>query len=148
MYWQVSPEDQTNVNHSICVPSHSDSNSPIPVTSSVPMASPILTASPPPMATPDSENNDTQYHSMSRKEFSIPTKWKPTISHSIIDKKLNPDVRNEIVRDLVTHMYGYNDKPTTTLVAKAARLLIEQYPFMADCKTSGSSPHVIFGLIF
>ena len=29
---------------------------------------------------------------------------------SIKDEKLTPDTRNEIVRDLVTHMYGYTEK--------------------------------------
>ena len=64
-----------------------------------------------------------------RKEISIPKKWKPSITLAIADKKLNPEVRNEIVRDLVTHMYGQVDKPDPSLAANVANLLVARYPF-------------------
>ena len=32
------------------------------------------------------------------------------------ESKLTPDIRNEIVRDLVTHMYGYMEKPNTNFL--------------------------------
>ena len=51
---------------------------------------------------------------------------------AIRDKRLYPDIRNEIVRDLVTHMYGHVDRPTMGFTNKAASLLVQKYPFMAD----------------
>ena len=131
---------------SVTVTSHSNSDSPIPVASPLPVASPISTALPTSvtlpitMASPVASSSEHVSHSL---EFTVPTKWKPSIMRSILEKKLDPDVRNEIVRDLVTHIYGYIDKPTSSMVAKAARLLVEKYPFMADVKTPGSTPHVI-----
>ena len=76
---------------------------------------------------------------MRRKEISIPKKWKPSITLAIADKKLNPEVRNEIVRDLVTHMYGHVDKPDPSLAANVANLLVARYPFMADSVTGSGS---------
>ena len=32
------------------------------------------------------------------------------------EQKLTPDIRNEIVRDLVTHMYGFAQKPSNHFV--------------------------------
>lgn len=58
---------------------------------------------------------------------------------AISEKKLTPEVRNEIVRDLVTHIYGLVDRPDSILATKAARLLVEKYPFMADSVTSSRS---------
>lgn len=46
--------------------------------------------------------------------FTIPNKWRPSIMTAIEEKKLSPDIRNEIVRDLVTHMYGFMEKPTSS----------------------------------
>ena len=43
----------------------------------------------------------------------------------------------------MTHLYGYVDKPTTYLIGKVAKLLVEKYPFMADVATPRSTPHVI-----
>ena len=51
---------------------------------------------------------------------------------AITRKKLNPEVRNELVRDIVTHIYGTVDKPNPALIAKVARSLVQRYPFMAD----------------
>lgn len=75
-----------------------------------------------------------------RKEFAIPDKWKPSIMVAIAEKKLNPEVRNEIVRDLVTHTYGHVEKPNIALVTKIAKLLVEKYPFMADVCDSVNDP--------
>ena len=61
---------------------------------------------------------------------------------AISEKKLYPEVRNEIVRDLVTHLYAHVDKPTSTMIAKVARLLVEKYKFMADSSTSSGSSDV------
>lgn len=55
-------------------------------------------------------------------------------------KRLNPEVRNEIVRDLVTHMYGTVEKPTAAFVYRVAEMLVDKYPFMAD--SSASNPYV------
>ena len=52
-------------------------------------------------------------------------------------------MQNEIVRDLVTHIYALTDKPTPAFVDDVARLLVNKYPFMADSVTiSGSSASV------
>ena len=42
----------------------------------------------------------------------VPSKWRPSIMNAIEDSKLTPEI---IVRDLVTHMYGFMEKPTTNL---------------------------------
>ncbi len=55
---------------------------------------------------------------------------------AIKSKKLNPEIRNEIVRDLVTHMYGHTEKPGIGFVNKVSRLLVEKYPFMSDSSDS------------
>lgn len=66
---------------------------------------------------------------------------------AIAQKKLCPDIRNEIVRDLVTHIYGQVERPDVTLATKVAKLLVENYPFMADSvTTSGSTTYVIRSL--
>ena len=51
---------------------------------------------------------------------------------AISAKKLNPDIRNEIVRDVVTHMYAYVDKPSTGFINNVAKMLVEKYPFVSD----------------
>lgn len=84
--------------------------------------------------------------STSRNEFTIPRKWKPSIMFAISERKLCPDIRNEIVRDLVTHVYGQVDKPDTVLATKVAKLLVEKYPFMADSVTSSGSQTYVNGL--
>ena len=62
---------------------------------------------------------------------------------AINEKRLNPDVRKEIVRDLVTHIYGHVEKPDIAIGTKIAKLLVEKYPFMADAVTcSGSTTYV------
>lgn len=57
-------------------------------------------------------------------------------------KRLNPIVRNEIVRDLVTHIYGSVENPSPTFITKVGEMLVEKYPFMADSKSSESEPYV------
>ena len=57
--------------------------------------------------------------------------------NSIKDEKLTPEIRNEIVRDLVTHMYGYMEKPTSGFCKFVAQRLTHQYPFMRDSKGTG-----------
>ena len=69
--------------------------------------------------------------------FTIPTKWRPSIMSAIEENKLTPDVRNEVVRDLVTHMYGYMEKPTSSFCKFVAQRLILQYKFMRDSKGTG-----------
>jgi hypothetical protein len=77
--------------------------------------------------------------------FSIPSKWRPSIMSAIDDKKLSPDIRNEIVRDLVTHMYGFMAKPSPSFCQFVAQRLILKYDFMRDSKGTGSvSLHLIF----
>ena len=69
--------------------------------------------------------------------FTIPRKWRPSIMSSIDNKQLTPDIRNEIVRDLVTHMYGYMEKPTSSFCKFVAQRLILLYTFMRDSKGTG-----------
>ncbi len=68
----------------------------------------------------------------SRNEFVIPLRWKPTIMNAIEKQQLNPEVRNEIVRDLVTHVYAHVEKPTMMCIGDVARKLVDKYPFMSD----------------
>ncbi len=60
---------------------------------------------------------------------------------AIEENKLTPDVRNEVVRDLVTHMYGYMEKPTSSFCKYVAQRLILQYKFMRDSKGTGYVSH-------
>ena len=53
------------------------------------------------------------------------------------EQKLTPDIRNEIVRDLVTHMYGFAQKPSNHLCKFVAQSLILKYMFMRDSKGTG-----------
>ena len=52
---------------------------------------------------------------------------------------LEPVIRNEIVRDLVTHMFSYNSNPQKELCTQTAQMLVRKYKFMSDtgCKVSG-----------
>lgn len=56
---------------------------------------------------------------------------------AIDEKKLSPDIRNEIIRDLVTHMYGFMDKPTSGFCKFVAQRLTLKYTFMKDSKGTG-----------
>ena len=80
-----------------------------------------------------------------KKVFSIPHMWKPGIMAAIAEQKLNPDTRNEIVRDLVTYnMYSNVDKPGVAFASKVARMLVEKYPFMADSSKSTPSVSLLY----
>ena len=63
---------------------------------------------------------------------------------AIAQKRLYPPgVRNEIVRDLVTHIYAHVEKPSVAFVTEVAGLLVKTYPFMADSVTiPGASAYV------
>lgn len=61
---------------------------------------------------------------------------------AISSKTLNPEVQNEIVRDIVTHMYANVDKPSPAFISKVAEMLVDEYPFMSD--SSEFSPAVSF----
>ncbi len=52
---------------------------------------------------------------------------------------LVPLVRNEIVRDIVAHMYSYNPNPSKDLCTQVAEMLVKKYKFMRDVgqKVSG-----------
>ncbi len=51
-------------------------------------------------------------------------------------KSLNHEIRNEIVRDIVTHVYAHVDKPTNSIIGGVARQLVTKYPFMSDLGTA------------
>ena len=53
---------------------------------------------------------------------------------AISTKTLTPDIRNEITRDLVTHIFGFVKKPTSQFCKFVAQRLILKYPFMRDEK--------------
>ena len=59
----------------------------------------------------------------------------------ISEERLNsPEVRNEIVRDPVTHIYAHTEKPTAAFAGDVAKLLVKKYQFIADSVSiSGSS---------
>ena len=47
-------------------------------------------------------------------------------------KLLTPEVRNSLVRDLVTTMYAFVPMPKKQLCTQAAKMLVKKYPFMKD----------------
>ena len=59
----------------------------------------------------------------------------------IKEKSLTMQARNEIVRDLCTHMYASlpseREKPTASMCREVATKLVKAYPFMADSASSG-----------
>jgi hypothetical protein len=83
---------------------------------------------------PSAAPSVSQFYSLN---FTIPCKWRPSIMKAIKEEKLTPDIRNEIVRDVVTHMYGYMEKPTTSFCKFVAQRLILQHKFMRDSKGTG-----------
>lgn len=75
--------------------------------------------------------------------------------HCISSKQLTTDSRNEIVRDLVTHMYASfkdeDEKPVSAFCREVARKLVQKYPFMADAQTTkgGGSGYVsMYGFVY
>ena len=63
---------------------------------------------------------------------------------AIEEEKLKPEVRNELVRDLVTHMYGFMEKPTSSFCKYVAQRLILRYKFMRDSKGTGYVSWLLF----
>ncbi len=79
---------------------------------------------------------DTESVSSEDSVMVIPSMWRPSILSCIKEKKLTLEARNEIVRDLCTHMYGHMksevEKPTAMFCREVAQKLVKKYPFMAD----------------
>ena len=74
-----------------------------------------------------------------KKVFEIPDTWRPTIMDCLNEedeterrKMLTWQVRCALVRDLVTTMFAHMPEPDTRFCKRAARMLIEKYPFMKD----------------
>lgn len=53
-------------------------------------------------------------------------------------KRLTPDVRNEIVRDIVSTMYAYMSQPNKEFCTQVAKQLVTKYSFMKDVGTNVS----------
>lgn len=51
-------------------------------------------------------------------------------------RRLTPDVRNAIVRDLVTTMYAVVPKPNKECCTKVVKQLTDKYSFMRDVGTN------------
>ena len=51
---------------------------------------------------------------------------------AIEEEELMCDSRNEIVRDLVVHMYAFANRPSPKFCKEAASKLVVAYPFMKD----------------
>ena len=89
--------------------------------------------------------------SVSIGKFILPTKWRPSVMN-VIDRQnegekrrlLTPDIRNAIVRDLVSSMYAYSSQPRKDFCTTVAKKLVVQYPFMKDVGSSVSG-YVSFG---
>lgn len=47
-------------------------------------------------------------------------------------RALTPPLRNEIVRDLVAHMFSYNNNPDKAFCTRAAKMLVSKYAFLED----------------
>ena len=47
-------------------------------------------------------------------------------------KRLTPDVRNAIVRDLVSTMYAHMSQPNKDFCTRVAIQLVQKYPFTKD----------------
>ena len=47
-------------------------------------------------------------------------------------KQLTPNVRNAIVRDLMTTMYTFMPKPNKEFCTEVAKKLVQKYEFMRD----------------
>ena len=77
------------------------------------------------------------------KKFSLPDTWRPGIMYAIEGegdaeqrKRLTPDIRNAIVRDLVSTMYAHMSQPNKEFCTRVAKLLIQKYSFMKDVGTN------------
>ena len=47
-------------------------------------------------------------------------------------KRLTPELRNEIVRDIVSTMYAHTCRPNKAFCTDVAKQLVRKYPFMKD----------------
>ena len=79
------------------------------------------------------------------KKFKILDTWRPLIMACInaMDdeenrRRLTSDVRNYIVRDLVTTMFSYVPKPSKEFCTLVAKRLVQKYKFMMDTGTNVS----------
>ena len=79
------------------------------------------------------------------RKFTDPDTWRPTVMLAINAddeaekrRRLTPDVRNALVRDLVTTMYTYMPKPNKDFCTKVAKQLTDKYTFMRDAGTNVS----------
>lgn len=101
--------------------------------------------SPQPPTTPSESGDDSMSVVSSAsslalsKKFKIPDTWRPVIMSCINAKdneekrrRLTPEVRNYIVRDLVTTMFSYNLKPSKDFCTHVAKSLVQKYKFMKD----------------
>ena len=78
-------------------------------------------------------------------KFVLPSQWRPSIMH-IMQKSdegerrrlLTPDIRNAVVRDLVSSMYAYTSQPKREFCTTVAKKLVGQYPFMKDAGSAVS----------
>ena len=84
--------------------------------------------------------------------FTLTQSWRPSVMNAISGKdeheqrkQLTPDVRNAIVRDLITTMYAYMSKFNKSFCTKVAKALVKKYSFMKDVGT-GVSGYVSFAL--
>jgi hypothetical protein len=81
--------------------------------------------------------------SASKKKFSLPDTWRPGIMYAINGdgdaeqrKRLGPDIRNAIVRDLVSTMYAHMSQPNKDFCTQVAKQLVQKYTFMRDVGTN------------
>ena len=79
------------------------------------------------------------------KTFVIPDTWRPLVMVAINApteaekrRQLTPNVRNAIVRDLMTTMYAFMPKPNKNFCTEVAQKLVEKYTFMRDAGTNVS----------
>lgn len=77
------------------------------------------------------------------KKFSLPDTWTPGIMYAINGegdaeqrKRLTPDIRNAIVRDLVSTMYAHMSQPNKDFFTQVAKQLVGKYSFMRDVGTN------------
>ena len=80
-----------------------------------------------------------------RPKFKVPDSWRPSIMAIIkLDdnaqqrRKLTPDIRNAIIRDLVSTVYAHTSDPNKAFCTTVAKALVRKYPFMKDVGTNVS----------
>ena len=65
---------------------------------------------------------------------------------AIEEKTLDSELRSEIVKDLVTHMYSFVGKPTSHFIEEVSRKLVANYPFMKDSGIDPCVSYVVFNI--